>query len=210
MIPVHRCRNHYQADQPVFFDNTLIPRKDFDSDDIAMSVRTRTRLEPSHATMILRNHKLKKVSHRSRAWLKGKGAWGNYHWRAPMTWFITSSFVKVLFSLVRKVHVCFFSMVENVLTQTHIGLSTRCKYWSVFLLRKNISHARELLGKKQHSPEQSAETRDYKQKHRKKNIWIWPARLSVNVVSKVMSWFSPSFSGAKVNATVLTLLLESC
>jgi len=38
---------------------------------------------------------------------------------------------------------------------------------------------------------------------------IWPARLSVKVVSKLMSWFSPSFSGALVNATALTLLLGS-
>jgi len=38
---------------------------------------------------------------------------------------------------------------------------------------------------------------------------IWLARLSVKVVSKVMSWFSPSFSGAVDNATALALLLES-
>ena len=38
---------------------------------------------------------------------------------------------------------------------------------------------------------------------------IWPAKLSVKVVSKIMSWFSPSYSGALVNATALTLLLES-
>jgi len=37
---------------------------------------------------------------------------------------------------------------------------------------------------------------------------IWPARLSVESASKLMSWFSPTFSGALVNATALTLLLE--
>jgi len=39
---------------------------------------------------------------------------------------------------------------------------------------------------------------------------IWPARLSVKVISKLMFSFSPSFSGALVNATALTLqvLLE--
>jgi len=47
------------------------------------------------------------------------------------------------------------------------------------------------------------------QKQRKKNISIWPAKLSVKVVSKLMSWFSPSYSGALVNATTLMLLLES-
>jgi len=31
----------------------------------------------------------------------------------------------------------------------------------------------------------------------------------VKVVSKLMPWFSPSFSGAVVNATALTLLLDS-
>jgi len=28
-------------------------------------------------------------------------------------------------------------------------------------------------------------------KHRKKNMSIWPARLSVKLVSKLMSWFPP-------------------
>jgi len=37
---------------------------------------------------------------------------------------------------------------------------------------------------------------------------IWPGRLSVKVISQLMSWFSPSFSGALVNALALTLLLE--
>jgi len=44
----------------------------------------------------------------SRAGLKGRGARGNFFWRAPMTKFMTSSFVKVTFSLIRKVPVCFF------------------------------------------------------------------------------------------------------
>jgi len=43
----------------------------------------------------------------------------------------------------------------------------------------------------------------------KNDMSIWPASLSVKVVSKLMSWFSPSFSGFLINATVLTLLLES-
>jgi len=38
---------------------------------------------------------------------------------------------------------------------------------------------------------------------------IWPASLSVKGASKLMSWFSPTFSGALVNTTVLTLLLKS-
>jgi len=38
---------------------------------------------------------------------------------------------------------------------------------------------------------------------------IWPPRLSVKDVSKLMSWFSPSFSNALVNATASKLLLES-
>ena len=32
---------------------------------------------------------------------------------------------------------------------------------------------------------------------------IWPARLSVKLVSKLMSWFLPEFSGALINATAL-------
>ena len=43
-----------------------------------------------------------------RAGLKGRGARGNFYWRAPMTQFMTSSFVKVVFSLIRKVPVYFF------------------------------------------------------------------------------------------------------
>jgi len=39
-----------------------------------------------------------------RAGLKGRRARGNFYWRAPMT----SSFVKVMFSMIRKVPVCFF------------------------------------------------------------------------------------------------------
>jgi len=38
---------------------------------------------------------------------------------------------------------------------------------------------------------------------------IWPARLSVKAVSVLMSSFSPSFSGPLVNASALTLLLET-
>jgi len=38
---------------------------------------------------------------------------------------------------------------------------------------------------------------------------IWPARLSVKVVSKLMSSFSPSFSGAVLWLTPQLLLLES-
>jgi len=43
-----------------------------------------------------------------RAGLKGRGARGNFHWRTPMTYFMTSSFVKVMFSLICNVLVCFF------------------------------------------------------------------------------------------------------
>jgi len=38
---------------------------------------------------------------------------------------------------------------------------------------------------------------------------IWPASLSVKGALKLLSWFSPTFSGALVNATVSTLLLKS-
>jgi len=36
-----------------------------------------------------------------------------------MTQLMTSSFVKVMFSLILKVPVCFFPLIENVLTQMH-------------------------------------------------------------------------------------------
>jgi len=40
--------------------------------------------------------------------IKGQGARGNFHWRAPMTYFMTSSFVKCMFSQIGNVLVCFF------------------------------------------------------------------------------------------------------
>ena len=43
-----------------------------------------------------------------RAGLKGRGVRGNFHWRAPMTYFMTSSFVKFTFSLICNILVCFF------------------------------------------------------------------------------------------------------
>ena len=48
------------------------------------------------------------VMFKSRAGLKGSGARGNFHSMAPMTYFMTSSFVKRMFSLIRNVLVCFF------------------------------------------------------------------------------------------------------
>jgi len=77
----------------------------------------------------------------------------------------------------------------------------------VYLTKKKCF--REWLGKKQHSPEQQAETSDYKRKHQKNNMSIWPASLRVKDASNLISWFSPTFSDALVNATVLTLLLKS-
>ena len=44
----------------------------------------------------------------SRAGVKGRRTQVNFHSRAPMTYFMTSSFVKFMFSLIRKVLVCFF------------------------------------------------------------------------------------------------------
>ena len=44
----------------------------------------------------------------TRAGLKGRGARGNFYWRAPMTQFVTSLFIKDMFSLICKVLVCFF------------------------------------------------------------------------------------------------------
>jgi len=41
----------------------------------------------------------------------------------------------------------------------------------------------------------------------KKHV-IWPARVSVKIVYKLMSWFSLSFSGALVNATALHCYLK--
>jgi len=58
-----------------------------------------------------------------------------------------------MFSLIRKVPICFFPVVENVLTQMRLELDARSKHWSVFLLRKNVPQARAWFGKKQHSPE---------------------------------------------------------
>jgi len=43
-----------------------------------------------------------------RAELKVMGARCNFHWRAPITYFMTSSFVKFMFSLIRNVLLCFF------------------------------------------------------------------------------------------------------
>ena len=41
---------------------------------------------------------------------------------------MTSSFVKVIFSLIRKVPVCFVPVVENVVTQMHIQLAARREF----------------------------------------------------------------------------------
>ena len=41
---------------------------------------------------------------------------------------MTSSFVKVMFSLISKVPLCFFPVVENVLTQIHIQLAPRREF----------------------------------------------------------------------------------
>jgi len=41
---------------------------------------------------------------------------------------MTSSFVKVMFSLIRKVPVCFFPVVEDVLTQIYIQLTARREF----------------------------------------------------------------------------------
>jgi len=40
--------------------------------------------------------------------LKIRGARVDFYWRATMTCFMTSSFVKFIFSLIRNVLVCFF------------------------------------------------------------------------------------------------------
>jgi len=41
-----------------------------------------------------------------RAELNGRGVRGNFNSRAPMTYFLTWSFVKIMFSLIRNVLVC--------------------------------------------------------------------------------------------------------
>jgi len=43
-----------------------------------------------------------------RVGFKGTGVRANFHWRAPMTYFMTSSFIKFMFSLICNVLVCFF------------------------------------------------------------------------------------------------------
>jgi len=40
--------------------------------------------------------------------IKGYGARSNFYSRAPMTYLMTSSFVKYMFSLIRNILVCFF------------------------------------------------------------------------------------------------------
>ena len=45
-----------------------------------------------------------------------------------MTYIMTSSFSKVMFSLIRKVPICFFPVVENVLTQINIQLAARREF----------------------------------------------------------------------------------
>jgi len=63
---------------------------------------------------------------------KGWGARDNFCCRAPMTYFMTSSFAKITFSLIPNVVVCFFPVVKNVLTQLHIQLAVRVfeyKHW---------------------------------------------------------------------------------
>jgi len=52
---------------------------------------------------------LGKVTHDSRTGLKSRGARGNFHWRPPMTYFMSSSVVKFMFSLIRNVLVRFSS-----------------------------------------------------------------------------------------------------
>ena len=60
---------------------------------------------------------------------------------------MTSSFVKVMFSLISKVPVCFFPVVENVLTQMHIQLAARREFviWILecIFTKKNISQTKE-------------------------------------------------------------------
>ena len=46
---------------------------------------------------------------------------------------MTSSFVKVTFSLIRKVPFCFFPVVENVLTQMHMQLAARREFMMLIL-----------------------------------------------------------------------------
>jgi len=56
---------------------------------------------------LCRPHLPKKIL-MGRAGTKGSRARGNFHWRAPMSYFMTSSFVKFMFSLIHTVLVCFF------------------------------------------------------------------------------------------------------
>jgi len=70
----------------------------------------------------------------TRAGLIGRGARGNFYWRAPCKSYVFADSQGCRL---------FFPIIENVLTQMHMQLAARSKYWSIFLLRKNISLARE-------------------------------------------------------------------
>jgi len=41
---------------------------------------------------------------------------------------MTLSFLKLMFSVIRNAFVCFFSVVENMLTQLHIQLAARKEF----------------------------------------------------------------------------------
>ena len=51
--------------------------------------------------------KIDDVLHAHRAGLKGKGAGGNFHWRAPIAYFTTSSFVKFVFAVSQRSRLLF-------------------------------------------------------------------------------------------------------
>jgi len=58
---------------------------------------------PSHCSKVFQESNA--LQHR--AGLKGRGARGNFYWRSPITYFLKSSFVKGMYSLICKVLVCF-------------------------------------------------------------------------------------------------------
>ena len=97
-----------------------------------------------------------------------------------------------------------FPVVENVLAQLYIQLAARreLKLWGVFLLLKTFRRLETDSARNNIHPNNKQKP-EIQKKHRKTNMTLWPVRLSVNGASNLMSGFSPTFSDALVNATLV-------
>jgi len=103
---------------------------------------------------------------------------------------MTSSFVKVVFSLISKVPV-FFPVVENVLTQIHIQLAPRREFviWilgCIFTKNRYFTDYRVTQQETTFTPTISRNLRLQTKTPEKEHV-KWPDRLSVKLVSKLMS-----------------------